>query len=90
MVVVVGLDHGNTVLIEQYDAIVGEYRRPDPQSVPAGVLDRLAVLAPERVLDASFWRLLADAPADATAEQVHRLIDESLRAELGLKFAAGG
>ncbi|WP_375491731.1 class I SAM-dependent methyltransferase [uncultured Jatrophihabitans sp.] len=87
MVVVFGLDPSNTALSDNYDEIMAEFRSPDPQPVPESVLDRLTAYAPERVLDAPFWRALADAPRDASPAEVRALLDEPLRAGLGAQFA---
>lgn len=59
LLLVLGLDPGNHVLSEHYDAIVREVVVPDPQEVPREVLERRGVLDPQAVLDAAFWPRLA-------------------------------
>jgi methyltransferase family protein len=59
LLVVIGLDPDSTVLADHYDEIVAEAVHPDPQEVPAAVLERRDVLDPQDVLDAAFWKLLA-------------------------------
>jgi Methyltransferase domain len=59
LLLVLGLDPDSRVLAERYDDIVRDAVRPDPQDVPADVLERHGVLEPNAVLDASFWPLLA-------------------------------
>jgi hypothetical protein len=59
LLVVLCLDPDSTVLADRYDEIVAEAVHPDPQEVPADVLERRGVLEPQDVLDAGFWRLLA-------------------------------
>ena len=70
LLLVLGLDPQNQTLAERYDKILSEYRHPDPQPVPEEVMDRLSVLPPQRVLDASFWNVLADADSDASPAQL--------------------
>jgi predicted O-methyltransferase YrrM len=72
LLLVLGLDPQNRTLADHYDEILAEYRHPDPQPVPEDVMDRLSVLPPQRVLDASFWDVLADANSDAASSQVRR------------------
>jgi hypothetical protein len=59
LLLVLGLDPDSTVLADRYDQIVAETVHPDPQHVPADVLERRDVLEPRSVLDAAFWPLLA-------------------------------
>lgn len=87
LLVVLGLDPSNTVLTDNYDAIMAEFRRPDPQPVPPELLDRLSIVPPHRVLAAPFWQALRDAPADAGPEQVRALLTEA-GIGLGPAFAA--
>ena len=60
LLMVLGLDPQSTVLADRYAEIIGAYRRPDPQHVPAGLLERRGVLAPRRVLNSGLWTFLAD------------------------------
>jgi methyltransferase family protein len=80
VLLVLGLDPANTVLTDNYDVIVKEYATPDPQSVPAEILDRSHAVWPKKVLDARFWtKLIAlrDRPAGkprATPDEVRRML----------------
>lgn len=60
LLLVMGLDPTNTVLSDNYDEIIDRHRRPDPQSVPQTLLDRTAVLPPERVIDSTCWDVLRE------------------------------
>lgn len=64
LVVILGLDPGNTVLVDHYDEIMAEYRHRDPQPVPDEILQRNFVQAPERVLSSGLLEVLAAAPDD--------------------------
>jgi hypothetical protein len=61
LLMVIGLDPDSGVLADRLDPITERLVQPDPQDVPAEVLERRGVLAPEAVLGASFWRVLRDA-----------------------------
>lgn len=74
LLAVVGLDPDSTVLTDNYDAIIAEFRRPDPQDVPAELLDRLSVVAPQRFLDSGVLELLAGS-RDADHDPRHELQD---------------
>jgi hypothetical protein len=87
LLVVLGLDPSSTVLTDAYDKIMAEFRRPDPQPVPPELLDRLAIVPPQRVLDAPFWQVLRDAPAESTPAQLRAALDDSLATALGAAFA---
>ena len=64
LLLVLGLDPTSTVLSDHYDEIMSEYRHPDPQPVPPQLLDRLAVVPPERILASDVWATLRDRHAD--------------------------
>jgi predicted O-methyltransferase YrrM len=72
LLLVLGLDPQNRTLADHYDEILAEYRHPDPQPVPEDVMDRLSVLPPQRVLDAGFWDVLADANPDVSSSQIRQ------------------
>ena len=55
-----GLDPDSTVLADRLDAITERIVQPDPQPVPEAVLERRGAVAPDAVLDASFWGVLRD------------------------------
>ena len=70
LLLVLGLDPQNGILADRYHEILTEHRQPDPQPVPGELMDRLSVLPPQRILDASFWDVLAEADSDASPAQV--------------------
>jgi hypothetical protein len=61
LLLVLGLDPSSSVLDERFDEIVLEAVRPDPQRLPADVLERRDAIGPEDALAASFWSFLRDA-----------------------------
>ena len=85
LLAVVGLDPANTVLTDHFDEILGEFRRPDPQPVPAEILDRLSVVAPHRFLESDLLELLAAQPDGVSAQAVA----SSLRPLVAEQFGAG-
>ena len=60
LLVVLGLDPTSRRLAVRYDAILEAAVVPDPQDVPADVLERRGVLDPERVLASRVWPTLRD------------------------------
>jgi hypothetical protein len=64
LLLVTALDPADTTLHDHFDEIVARFRRPDPQPVPAHLLDRLAVLPPERLLESDLLEVLASAAED--------------------------
>lgn len=61
LLLVAALDPTSTTLRERYEEIVEEAVVPDPQPVPAHVLERRGALDPEAVLSASLWPILRQA-----------------------------
>jgi hypothetical protein len=61
LLLVAGLDPTNTVLADNYDAIIAEYTNPDPQDVPPDVMHRKTAADPDKVLSTSAWADLAAA-----------------------------
>lgn len=55
VLVVLGADPRNTVLADNYDAIVAEYVRPDPQVVPVEILERHRAVDPDVLVRSSLW-----------------------------------
>ncbi len=55
---VLGLDPASTVLRDKYEEIVGTFVVPDPQQVPAQILERSVAVAPEDLLDSPIWSAL--------------------------------
>lgn len=89
LLLVMGLDPSNTVLADNYTAILAEFRSPDPQPVPPALMDRLAAVPPERILAAAFWQVLAAASADTPVAAVRAELGPALAATLGAAFAPG-
>lgn len=58
---VVNLDPSSNTLSERLDDIVREYVQPDPQSVPAGILERVGAITPKRALSLKVWDQLRSA-----------------------------
>lgn len=86
LVLVVGLDPEDTVIADHYDEIMATYRRRDPQPVPQALLDRFTVQPPQRVLDAGFWKLLAEQRANPS-DGFRRALREQVAADLGPRYA---
>jgi hypothetical protein len=86
LMLVLGLDPGDTTLSDEYDAIMAEHRHPDPQPVPQALLDRAAVQAPGRVLEAGFWSVLR-AERDNPSPDFHRRLREQLAVDFGPAYA---
>jgi Methyltransferase domain len=89
LLLVLGLDPHNTELADNYEAILTEYRHPDPQPVPESVFDRLISASPERVLASGFWRVLATAEKMTTPDEVRSMLADELVSSLGVAFASG-
>jgi hypothetical protein len=87
LLLVLGLDPDNTALADNYDEILAEFRRPDPQPVPPALMDRLTAVPPQRVLDAGFWSVLKSS-AGAAPAAVRAELAPVLSADLGPTFAA--
>ncbi len=84
LLLVMGLDPESTVLADNYDEIMKRYRRPDPQDVPAELLDRSTVLPAQRVLDSTFWDVLRE--ARGAHENLRPDLNEALQSTLGTAF----
>jgi hypothetical protein len=83
---VLGLDPSNTTLRDNYDEIVRDFRRPDPQVVPQQLLDRGGVQTPARVLEAGFWQTLREQRDQPDLPDFHRRLREQLAADLGAAY----
>ena len=83
--VILGLDPFARELRERYDTIVGEAVVPDPQHVPAGVLQRAGAIAPERALASGVWQQLRDARDKGVTRRrgIHTL-RRAVRRDLGV------
>lgn len=88
LLLVVGLDPTSTVLSDKYDEIMAEYRHNDPQPVPQVLLDRSAVQAPQRVLDAPFWKVLSEGRHDPHDESFRRQLRDQLCQDFGPRYDA--
>jgi hypothetical protein len=89
LLLVLGLDPSNTVLRMRYDLLVEQVVVPDPQRVPADVMERRGVLDPERVLESRVWPVLRDLrDSEATRRQGIRDLRRAVRRELG-RVSAG-
>jgi hypothetical protein len=58
VVVVFGADSKSTILRDRYDTILASATAPDPQVIPAPILERRDAVDPDRLLGASFWPTL--------------------------------
>ena len=90
LLVVVGLDPESTTLVDHYDDIMAEFRKPDPQPVPQTLLERVTVQTPRRVLEAGFWgRLEDDRHAGVGAgERFRARLREQLEHDFGPAYAS--
>jgi hypothetical protein len=84
LLLVLGLDPASRILDDEYDRIVERIVVPDPQVVPAGVLERRRVLDPAAVLAAPLWTTLrADRERDRPRRDGVRDLRRAVRRELG-------
>jgi len=88
LLMVLGLDPTSTVLVDHYDEIMAELRRPDPQEVPVEILDRTSVISPERLLQAGVLEALSELPSQSTHAEVSEVIPQLVAARLGPGFVA--
>ncbi|WP_375424993.1 class I SAM-dependent methyltransferase [uncultured Friedmanniella sp.] len=86
LLAVVGLDPDNTVIDDNFTEILAEFRHPDPQPVPAEVLDRSSVVSPGRFLEAEVLELLASRAGDVTAADLRGPLRELVAERLGAAF----
>jgi hypothetical protein len=87
LLMVMGLDPANTVLTDNYPEILAEFRNPDPQPVPPALMDRLTIVHPQRLLDADFWDVLAEASPTDSPSDVRPRLAERLSKSVGSAFA---
>jgi len=83
--IALGLDPLSRALGERYDAIVVDVVAPDPQHVPAEVLERAGALDPQAVLDSRVWPLLRAARERGVTRRrgIHAL-RRAVKRELGV------
>jgi hypothetical protein len=55
VLMVLGADPSSNVLKAHYEEIVDTWVVPDPQDIPAEILERQGAFSPEALLDATFW-----------------------------------
>ncbi len=87
LLLVMGLDPGSTVLQDNYDSIVAEYRKPDPQPVPRELMDRFAIFPAGRVLESPVLELLARIGPNVPADRARTALAEAVRESWGDGFA---
>lgn len=84
LLLVLGLDPQSRVLSRRYDLLLERAVTPDPQAVPADVLERRGVLDPEAVLASRVWPALRDLrESDAARTPGVRELRRTVRRELG-------
>ena len=81
LLVVLVPDHASTILPDHYDEIVAANDQPDPQPVPASVLERCDAVDPEAFLASGVWRTIARSrrlhlPASQLRAAVERQVAE--------------
>jgi methyltransferase family protein len=81
-----GLDPTNTVLSDNYDAIMAEFRSADPQPVPQSILDRTFVQPPERILASPLLDLVTEAWA-GDSEGLSARLRQAAAEHLGPAYA---
>jgi hypothetical protein len=84
LLLVLGLNPRSPVLSDRYDMILERAVVPDPQRVPADVLERRGVLDPEAVLSSRVWPALRDLRDQGTSRRAGlRDLRRTVRRELG-------
>ena len=84
LLLVLGLDPDSRVLRARYDLILERAVVPDPQRVPAAVLERRGVLDPDAVLASRVWPALRDLRDQGTSRRAGlRDLRRAVRRELG-------
>lgn len=87
LLMITGLDPQSTVLTDHYAEILLEFRHADPQPVPEYLLDRLAIPAPQKVLDSGLLELLGDADPAVPTDELRPQIAALVEANLGRAYA---
>ena len=84
LLLVLGLDPSNRVLSLRQDLLLEQMVVPDPQDVPADVLERRGVLEPEAVLASRAWPVLRDLrDQEASRRAGIRDLRRAVRRDLG-------
>jgi hypothetical protein len=86
LLLVFGLDPHNTVLTDNYDAIMAEYRHEDPQPVPDQFFDRQIMIPPERVLASGLWDVFDTFDPAEDISAFRQRLGEAVRASFGTAF----
>lgn len=86
LLAVFGLDSTSTVLADNFDQILADYRQPDPQPVPPEILDRSTMVAPERFLQSGVLDLLGSLTSGATPGDVAEPVQSLVARTLGRGF----
>jgi len=85
LLLVAALDPTNPTLRDHYEKIVEDAVVPDPQPVPAHVLERRDALDPRAVLSGSLWPILRQARnGEMSRRKVLRRVRTAVREEFGL------
>lgn len=87
LLMITGLDPDSTVLSDHYADILLEFRHEDPQPVPEHLLDRLAIAAPQKVLDSGLLELLAETDPQIAPDELRPQIAALVEANLGRAYA---
>jgi hypothetical protein len=88
MLVVLTPDPTSRVLSDRYEEIVSDAVLPDPQTVPAALLERRGALDPRAVLSASFWAVLREGrEAGISREEGLRRVGRALERDFGSRGA---
>jgi hypothetical protein len=90
VLLILGVDPGNTTLTDKYKEIVAGYVVGDPQEVPKEILERRCAFDPEKALDAPFWSLLENGRTTERAfflkklyAEVEKILDLSATPRVG-------
>ncbi|WP_152363412.1 class I SAM-dependent methyltransferase [Microlunatus speluncae] len=83
LLLVLGLDPADTTLTDHYDEILAEFRRSDPQPVPAAILDRSSVFPAARLLESE---LIEAARSAETPAEIQANLQRVAASRLGADF----
>ncbi len=91
LLLVLGLDPANRTLSIRHDLLLEQIVVPDPQRVPAAVLERRGVLDPGAVLASRAWPVLRDLRDQQTTRRAGiRDLRRAVRRDLGAGVSPGG
>ena len=84
LLLVIGLDPANRALTLREDTLLEQMVVPDPQDIPADVLERRGVLEPEAVLASRAWPVLRDLREQGSSRRAGiRDLRRAVRSDLG-------